>query len=57
MSTRTYNLRTRTEVGPVSQPQTQNELTTHQLSLSPTRDSPLHMVGSRLLVGSLLALY
>ena len=57
MSTRTYNLRTRAEVGPVTQPQTQNESTTRRLSLSPTRDSPPHMVGSRLLVGSPLALY
>ena len=57
MSTRIYNLRTRAEVGPPGQSQNQNELTTRRLSPSPTRDTPPHMVGSRLLVGSPLALY
>ena len=57
MSTRIYNLRTRTEVGQASQSHIQNESTHRRLSPSPARDPPPHMVGSRLLGGSSSALY
>ena len=57
MSTRIYNLRTRTEVGQASQSYLQNESTHRRLSPSPARDPPPHMVGSRLLGGSPSALY
>lgn len=44
MSTRTYNLRTRTEVSrPQVQGQVQEELTSCRFSMSPLHDSPPHM--------------
>jgi Zinc knuckle len=57
MSTRTYNLRTRAEVGPANQSRLQNNPVSRRVSPSPVRDLPPHLSGNRLPFSSPSALY